>query len=61
VFEDMAAELLKKGQELKKQLEEKKKADPEFAKSAQAQLDFVYRHSPYMEPGYMRYPVFRLE
>ncbi len=61
VFEDMAAELLKKGQELKKQLEEKKKADPEFAKSAQAQLDFVYRHSPYMEPGYMRYPIFRIE
>lgn len=61
VFEDIAAELLKKDPELKKQLEEKKKADPDFAKSAQAQLDFVYRHSPYMEPGYMRYPVYRLE
>ncbi len=61
VFEDMAAEILKKDPQLKKQLEEKKKSDPEFAKSAQAQLDFVYRHSPYMEPGYMRYPIFRLE
>lgn len=61
VFEDMAADMLKKDPELKKQLEEKKKADPEFTKSAQAQLDFIYRHSPYMEPGYMRYPVFRLE
>ena len=61
VFEDMAAEILKKDPQLKKQLEEKKKADPDFAKSAQAQLDFVYRHSPYMEPGYMRYPVFRID
>jgi hypothetical protein len=61
VFEDIAADLLKKDPELKKQLEEKKKADAEFAKSAQAQLDFVYRHSPYMEPGYMRYPVYRIE
>jgi hypothetical protein len=61
VFEDIAAELLKKDPTLKAQLEEKKKADPEFAKDGAAQLDFVYRHSPYMEPGYLRYPVYRLE
>jgi hypothetical protein len=61
VFEDMAAKLLEKDPGLKKQLEEKKASDPIFAKSADAQLDFVYRHSPYFEPEFMRYPVYRLE
>jgi hypothetical protein len=61
VFEDLAAELLKKNPALKKQLEEKRKADPEFAKDGHAQLDFVYRNSPYFEKEYMRYPIYRLE
>ena len=61
VFEDMAAKLLEKDPELKKQLEEKKANDPVFAKNAGAQLDFVYHHSPYFEPEFMRYPVYRLE
>lgn len=61
VFEDIAAALLKKDPALKAQLEEKRKSDPEFAKSASAQLDFVYHHSPYAEQSYMRYPVYRLE
>jgi hypothetical protein len=61
VFEDVAAEILKKDPSLKAALEEKRKQDPVFAKSAAAQLDFVYRHSSYMEPGYMRYPVYRFE
>ena len=61
VFEDMAAEMLKKDKNLYRQLEEKKQQDPDFAKNAGAQVDFVYRHSPYMEPGYMRYPVYRIE
>lgn len=61
VFEDVAAELLKKNPALRAELEEKRKTDPEFAKNANAQLDFVYRRSPYFEEGYMRYPVYRLE
>lgn len=61
VFEDLAAEILKQNPSLKQQLEEKRKSDPEFAKSADAQLNFVYRHSAYFEKEYMRYPVFRLE
>lgn len=60
VFEDLAAELLEKSPELKKQLEEKRKSKPEFAKSANAQLEFIYDHSPYREKEYLRYPVFRL-
>lgn len=59
-WEDVAAAYLKQHPEIKTLLEEKKKADPAFAASAQQQLYFVYAHSPYSEPGYMRIPVFRL-
>jgi hypothetical protein len=61
VFEDVAAELLKKDPSLKKQLEDKRTQDPAFAADGKAQLDFVYRHSKYLEPTYLRYPVFRIE
>lgn len=61
VFEDMAAGMLKNNPELKKQLEDKKATDPAFAKDGAAQLDFVYRNSKYLEPVYMRYPVFRID
>ncbi|WP_439881775.1 M14 family metallopeptidase [Pontibacter sp. MBLB2868] len=60
VFEDLAAEYLKKDPELRKRLEEKKKQDPDFAKSARAQLDFVYRNSPHYEFTHNMYPVGRL-
>jgi hypothetical protein len=61
VFEDMAAGMLKNNPTLKQQLEDKKATDPAFAKDGAAQLDFVYRHSKYLEPVYMRYPVFRID
>ncbi|GAB3165555.1 M14 family metallopeptidase [Telluribacter humicola] len=60
VFEDLAAELLKESPELQKALAEKKKQDADFAKSAEAQLDFIYDHSPHREKEYLRYPVFRV-
>ena len=60
VFEDIAANLLKKDPELKKKLDDAKTKDPQLAASAQAQLFFVYRNSPYFEKTYMRYPVGRL-
>lgn len=61
VFEDLAADLLKKNPELKAKLEEKRNADPEFAKNGEAQLEFIYNNSQYRDPGYMRYPVYRVE
>ena len=61
VFEDVAAQLLEKDPTLKALMEEKRKQDPEFAKNANAQLDFVYRHSRYFETSANRYPVYRLE
>lgn len=61
VFEDKASEYLKQDTSLQRRLTEKRAADKEFAQSARAQLDFVYRNSPWAEPGFMRYPVFRVE
>lgn len=60
VFEDLAAEYLRDHPELKAKLEKKKAEEPEFAKSASAQLAFVYRNSPWYEPTHRVYPVGRL-
>lgn len=60
VFEDIAADLLRRNPTLKQQLEEKKKTDEAFAKSGAAQLNFVYQNSPYFETTFTRYPVYRL-
>jgi len=60
VFEDLAADLLKKDANLRQQYEEWKKQNPEQAKSAHAHLQFIYLHSPYYETTHLRYPVVRL-
>ncbi|MFC3561110.1 M14 family zinc carboxypeptidase [Pedobacter jamesrossensis] len=60
VFEDTAAELLKKNPALKAKLDEKKSVDSAFAKSASAQLEFVYKNSDYYEKTHNRYPISRL-
>ncbi|OOQ57530.1 M14 family zinc carboxypeptidase [Mucilaginibacter pedocola] len=60
VFEDIAADLLKNDPELRKKLDDEKAKDPKMAASAGAQLNFVYRNSPYFEKTYLRYPVGRL-
>jgi hypothetical protein len=61
VFEDVAAEMLRNDPALKAALEEAKKKDPALAKDGEAQLDFIYKRSPYFEPVNMRYPVFRID
>ncbi|WP_439695709.1 M14 family zinc carboxypeptidase [Mucilaginibacter sp. AW1-7] len=60
VFEDKATDLLKKDPALKQKLDDAKTKDPQLANSAQAQLFFVYKNSPYFEKTYMRYPVGRI-
>ncbi len=59
-FEDIAAQYLKEHPDLKTKLDEKKATDTTLAKSAAAQLDFVYRNSPFYEPAHMQYPVYRI-
>ncbi len=61
VFEDSAAMILKNDPTLQAKLDEKKSSDTTFAKNAAAQLDFIYRHSRFIEPGVNRYPVYRLD
>lgn len=60
VFEETAAEYLKHNPEVKKRLEQRRITDTTFAKSAQAQLDFIYKNSPFYEPAHLQYPVYRL-
>jgi hypothetical protein len=60
VFEDTAAFFLAANPQVKAALEAKQKEDPAFAKNGAAQLDFVYKASPFYEPGHMQYPVFRI-
>jgi len=60
VFEDLAAKLLRESPDLQKEMKEKIATDASFAKSADAQLDYIYEHSKYREKEYLRYPVFRV-
>lgn len=60
VFEDKAEEYLKTHPELRAELEKQKRTDTSFARDAKAQLDFVFKNSPYFEPEHMRYPVCRV-
>jgi len=60
-FEDIAADYLKSNPDLKNKLEQRKTADTAFAKNGRAQLNFVYENSPWIEPGYLRYPVYRVK
>ncbi len=59
-WEDVAAEVLKNNPDLKQKLEAKKQSDSKFAGDASAQLNFIYKNSPYYELVHMRYPVYRL-
>ncbi len=60
VFEDKAVNMLKENPELKSTFEEKKKNDPEFAKSAWAQLYFLYTQSDNYESSHNRLPVYKV-
>lgn len=59
-FEDIAAEYLKSNTWLKEKLEKQRLSDTAFAKSGRAQLNFVYQNSPWFEPDFMQYPVYRV-
>jgi hypothetical protein len=60
VFEDLATQLLEKDTELKNALEMERKNNPGFSQNPYAQLDFIYKRSPYYEPAHLAYPVYRL-
>jgi Zinc carboxypeptidase len=60
-FEDIAADHLKNNTDLKNKLEQRRTTDTAFAKSARAQLSFIYENSKWVEPAYLRYPVYRVK
>jgi len=60
-FEDIAADYLKSNTDLKNKLEQRRATDTAFAKNGRAQLNFVYENSPWYEPNYLRYPVYRVK
>jgi hypothetical protein len=60
-FEDIAAEYLKNNPSLKQQLEQQRATDTTLAKSSRAQLDFIFQRSPWFEPAYLRYPIYRVK
>ena len=59
-FEDIAADYLQQNPALKADLEQRRQKDSAFAKNGRAQLNYVYQQSPWFEPDYLRYPVFRV-
>jgi hypothetical protein len=59
-FEEIAFEYLKTNPALQTKLFEKKTSDTAFANNAGAQLDFVFKNSPYYEPAHLTYPVYRI-
>ncbi len=60
VFEDLAKEILEKNPNLRQEFEAKKQTDKDFSENGAAQLDWVYKHSPYYEKAHLQYPVYRV-
>lgn len=61
VFEDVAYQLVQDNEVLRDKYNERMKADSTFANNGAAQLDFIYKNSPYYEETHKQYPVFRVE
>jgi hypothetical protein len=59
LYEETAARLLEEDPKLKAAFMEARSANPDFAKNAWAQLDFIFRRSPDYEKTHNRYPVAR--
>lgn len=60
VWEDQATKLLSNNRILQKTFEAKKKAEPDFANSWYAQLDWLHKQSPNYEAAHLNYPIYRV-
>ncbi|MFA8342755.1 MAG: M14 family zinc carboxypeptidase [Rhodothermaceae bacterium] len=60
VFEEKAIKLLEEIPGLREKFEVKQKSNEKFRKNQRAQLDFIYKNSPYYEKTHKRYPVARI-
>jgi len=60
IFEDFAAKLLKKDNQLREAFLLKKDMDTVFTKDWYAQLQWIYQHSEHYEFAHLQYPVYRI-
>jgi hypothetical protein len=60
VFEDIAEQFLKENPSINNALNAKIQSDVDFAKNPKAQLDFVYKNSPYYEAAHLQLPVYKV-
>jgi len=60
IFEDEAFRMLEEDPELRKQFEQAKAEDELLRNDGGAQLDWLYKRSPYYEKTHLRYPIGRL-
>jgi hypothetical protein len=61
IFEEEAYKLLQENPILKAEFEKRKAEDEKFKTNARAQLDWIYKQSPYYEKTHLRYPIARLK
>ncbi len=61
IWDSLATRVLERSPSLQQILEEKKDSDSNFRNNSAAQLDFIYKNSPYYERAHLRYPVYRIE
>lgn len=61
VFEDLGFKLLQDNEVLNNKYQQRMKTDTAFANDGAAQLDFIYKNSPYYEQSHNIYPVYRVE
>lgn len=60
VFEDIAADFLKKNPLVKAKFDDKLKTDTTFSSNPRAQLNWIYKQTPHYEKAHLRLPVFKL-
>jgi Zinc carboxypeptidase len=60
-WDSIATQLLKNNKTIQQGFQQKKLSDTTFANDGRAQLNYIYKHSPYYEPVHLRYPVYRIE
>jgi len=60
-WDSLATAVLAGNQALRQEFQARKASDSTFRVNAEAQYDYIYRHSPWYEPEHLRYPVYRIE
>jgi predicted small secreted protein len=60
VFEELAKVYLDENLIIKEEFENKKQSDAVFKENANAQLDWIYKHSAHYEKAHLQYPIYRI-